>query len=374
MATGLYIHVPFCLARCDFCAFYLQVLREDRAQEFREALREEIALHAAARTLGGAEVDTVYFGGGTPTTLPAEELVGILERARSGLRVRPDAEICVEAHPDTVSRAGLGALVHAGFNRISFGVQTADSEELVTIGRPAVGSLPGKAVAAARAAGFQNVNLDLMYGLPGQTMDSWLATLDAAVSLDPTHVSCYALTIETGTKLDRDVRRGVTDDVDTELQNALEDAASRRLREAGFDRYEISNYCRTGAACRHNLLYWQGGDYLGLGPSAQSFVRGSRFGNVEHLSSYVQRLSQAQLPTERREQLDDEQRRREAVVFGLRMVDGISRELLEQIADQPWRERVGDLICEGLIEEHSGRVRLTAFGRRYADSVAVELL
>ncbi len=374
MATGLYIHVPFCLARCDFCAFYLQVLHEDRAREYRDALGRELDLHAVEHTLAGAQVDTVYFGGGTPTTLPADALVGILEKARSELRVRPDAEICVEAHPDTVSREGLRALVDAGFTRISFGVQSADEGELVTIGRPAVSRLPVQAVTAARDAGFQNVNLDLMYGLPGQTMETWLGTVDAALTLEPTHLSCYALTVETGTKLDRDVRRGLTGDVDTELQNALEDAGSRRLQEAGFHRYEISNYCRPGAACRHNLLYWQGGDYLGLGPSAQSFVRGSRFGNVEHLSAYVHRLNEAQLPIDEREQLDAEQRRREVVVFGLRMVDGISRDLFERTDDQVWRKRVGDLISEGLIEEHAGRVRLTAFGRRYADSVAVELL
>ncbi len=374
MATGLYIHVPFCLARCDFCAFSLQVLREDRAREYRQALSREIDLHAAARTLGGAHLDTVYLGGGTPTTLPADALVGILERVRSELRVQPDAEICLEAHPDTVSRDSLHTLVEAGFNRISFGVQSADGDELATIGRPTLAHLPAGAVKAAREAGFTNLNLDLMYGLPGQTLETWLATLDAALSLDPTHVSCYALTLETGTKLDRDVRRGLTGGVDAELQNALEEAAGRRLQEAGFERYEISNYCRPGSACRHNLLYWHGEDYLGLGPSAQSFVSGSRFGNVEHLSAYVQRLGQAQLPIDQREELDGEQRRREAVVFGLRLVDGIARELLEHTRDQAWRKRVGELVSEGLIEEHAGRVRLTALGRRYADTVAVELL
>lgn len=374
MPTGLYIHVPFCLARCDFCAFSLQVLHEDRAREYRRALVREIGLHAAERTLGGVELDTVYFGGGTPTTLPADELAGILERVRSALRVRPDAEICVEAHPDTVSREGLRALADAGFTRISFGVQSTHGGELVAIGRPAVAHLPAGAVKAAREAGFVNVNLDLMYGLPGQTMESWLGTVEAALSLGPTHVSCYALTVETGTRLERDVRRGLTDDPDTALQNAFEDAARRRLEDAGFDRYEISNYCRPGSACRHNLLYWRGDDYLGLGPSAQSFVRGSRFGNVEHLSAYVHRLAQDQLPVEEREELDAEQRRREAVVFGLRLVDGIDQALLKGMEDPAWRQRVAGLIAQGLIEERSGRVRLTDFGRRYADSVAVELL
>lgn len=374
MATGVYIHVPFCLARCDFCAFYLQVLHDDRARDYHAALLKEINLHAAEQTLSGAEVDTVYFGGGTPTTLPAEGLVAILDHVRSKLLVRPDAEVCVEAHPDTVSPADLRRLVDAGFNRISFGVQSAEGGELVAIGRPTLAALPAAAVHGAREAGFQNINLDLMYGLPGQTMDSWLGTVDAALSLGPSHLSCYALTVETGTKLDRDLRRGLTEDVDTMLQNALEDAASHRLQRAGYDRYEISNYCRPGAACRHNLLYWQGGDYLGLGPSAQSFVRGSRFGNVEHLSAYLRRIDQGELPIDARELLDDEQRRREAVVFGLRLVDGISRDLLEQAEDQAWRKRIGDLMGEGLIEEHAGRVRLTAFGRRYADTVAVELL
>lgn len=374
MSAGLYIHVPFCMARCDFCAFYLQVLREDRARRFVAALSEEIRLHAAAGTLGGRPLETVYFGGGTPTTLPADQLAVLLEQVRSDLGLGPGAEVCVEAHPDTISPAGLRRLAGAGFNRLSLGVQSAEASELATIGRPAEARLPRDTVAAAREAGFANVNLDLMYGLPGQTIESWLGTLDAVLALEPAHLSCYALTVEPGTKYARDVRLGVGTGPEAERQNTFEELADRRLREAGLIRYEISNYCRPGFACRHNLRYWQGEDYLGLGPSAQSLVQGRRFGNVEHLATYLERLAEGQLPIAEREELDEAQRRREAVVFGLRMIDGVSTELVEGGTDPGWAARVKELIDRGLLEEASGRVRLTAFGRRHADSVAVELI
>lgn len=376
MSVGLYIHVPFCKTRCHFCAFYLQIHREDKARQYRDSLEREIRLHASLSSLGSRSLETVYFGGGTPTTLDAEQLGGILESAREGFGFQDGAEVSVEAHPETVTAEGLRRLVQAGFNRISFGVQSMNEDELIRVGRPIASEGPtSPAVEAARAAGFRNINLDLIYGLPGQTSESWRTTLDKALSLEPTHLSCYALAIEERTRLQRRLQGGDPVEPDPGLQNALEDEAAGRLAAAGFERYEISNYSRAGYACRHNLLYWQGEDYLGIGPSAQSYLGGSRFGNVEDLTAYHRALSTGRLPVIETEILAPERRQREAVVFGLRLMSGVDLSNLHSLRnDEEWQDTLDRLIRRGLLEQRSGRLSLSDTGRRYADTVAVELL
>lgn len=374
MSLSLYIHVPFCKTRCHFCAFYLQIYREDRALAYLESLGREIRLHAQLNSLGGHSLDTVYFGGGTPTTLRPDELCKILKLIRACFGLQDNAEITLEAHPDTVTAEGLKCLVQAGFNRISFGVQSMDDSELLRIGRRTLGTFTHNAVTAARSAGFVNINLDLIYGLPGQTMRSWLSTLEETIELEPTHVSCYALMVEEGTKLHRDLRQGYGDEPDADLQNAMEDEAVRRLATAGFERYEISNYSRPGYACQHNQLYWRGEEYLGLGPSAQSYLNGCRFGNVEDLGTYHHTLESGNLPIQEREQLTPDQRQREAIVFGLRLIEGINLKGVQGTVDRTWEQTLDRLMDQGLLEERSGRVRMTERGRRFADSIAVELL
>nr|MBI3611929.1 radical SAM family heme chaperone HemW [Nitrospirota bacterium] len=374
MALGIYIHVPFCRTRCSFCAFYLRIHREDWAQAYVEALAREIRLYAAQDRLGGRLPDSLYFGGGTPTTLQPEQLVEIYALVRDSFGLARQAEVTVEAHPDSVTEEGLQTLRVAGFNRISFGLQSADEEELLQVGRKTDGASVNRAVAHARAAGFANLNLDLIYGLPGQTLASWHETLAQALALAPTHLSCYALTVEDKTHLQVSLHRGDLPEPDQDLQNTMEDQAALRLAEAGFDRYEISNYSRPGHACRHNLLYWQGGEYLGLGPSAQSYLNGCRFGNVEDLTAYRDQLASGRLATAQTEQLSPAQRQREALVFGLRLTDGVRLSgSLAQSADQ-WEQKLQRLKRDGLIELAADRVRLTALGRRFADQVAVELL
>src|SRR5437867_152936 len=374
MGLGLYLHVPFCKARCSFCAFYLQIHREDRALAYLESLSREIRLHAEMDCLNGRPLDTVYFGGGTPTTLSSNELSSVLEQVRHCSEVQKQAEVTLEAHPATVTKEGLRSLVHAGFNRISFGVQSMDDGELIRIGRRTPRHAAGIAVETARSAGFVNINLDLIYGLPGQTTESWRATLEETVALQPTHLSCYALTLEEGSKPHRDHRDGHSDEPDADLQNAMEDEAVRRLASAGFERYEISNYSRPGYACRHNQLYWRGEEYLGLGPSAQSYFNGCRFGNVDDLQAYHRSLESGNFPIQGREQLTPDQRRREAIVFGLRLIEGIDLGIVQDTTDRAWEQVLDRLMDQGLLEEQAGRVKMTERGRRFADSVAVELL
>jgi len=379
MPIGLYIHVPFCRTRCHFCAFYLRIHREDQARMYMESLAREIQLYATLNSLGGRQLDSVYLGGGTPTTLRPDQLCTILDLTRNDLGVQEGAEVTVEAHPDTVTEEGLRGLVSAGFNRISLGVQTLDDGELIRIGRRTLSASARAAVALARAAGFVNINLDLMYGLPRQTLESWLSTLEQAIALEPTHLSCYALTVEDGTRLRKDIGRGGRTEPDAVLQNAMEDDAVRRLATAGFERYEISNFSRAGYACRHNLHYWRGDDYLGLGPSAQSYLNGCRFGNVEDLEAYHRALEAGRAPVAESAHLSPEQRRREAVVFGLRLIEAINIAALRsgtrdgEVADE-WQRALHRLRDQGLLEERIGWIRLTDQGRRWVDSVAVELM
>jgi len=375
MRVGLYLHIPFCRARCHFCAFTLQIHREDRVQRYLRALEREIGLHADQRTLAGRRLDTVYFGGGTPTALTADQLIAILERVQAAFTLQPDPEVTVEAHPDTVTGEDLRRLAGAGFTRISFGAQSMNDAELLELGRRTSGDRTKAAVSLARAAGFTNISLDLIYGVPGQTMDNWLATLDAVLSLEPAHVSCYALTVEERTRLHLDVRRRDRAEPDAALQNEMEDAAAARLAAAGFIRYEISNYARPGFACRHNLLYWQGEDYLGLGPDAQSYLDGKRFGNLADVDGYCRSLAAGRLPLAASEVLSQEQRWRERIVFGLRLLEGVDRTLLCQAPlDRTWQRTLEHLTRRGLLEERAGKLRLTDQGRRFADSVAVELI
>lgn len=371
---GLYLHIPFCRQRCDFCAFYLEIHRDKRAASFVDALREEIRLYGKQDSARRHRVQSIYFGGGTPTTLSAEQIISLLEEIRQAFTVTDNAELSIEAHPATVSGRDLLQLAHAGFTRISFGAESMNDGEFASIGRPGTVDQTTQAVALARAAGFTNINLDLMYGLPGQTLASWTQTLDRIVTLDPSHISCYALTIEDNTALAQNIQRGHISAPDEQVQVAMDEVAHALLEQAGYQRYEISNYAKPGYACRHNLLYWTGGAYLGLGPSAQSYIDGQRFGNVADLEAYGHALGKRCLPVEALNHLTLPERLRDAVVFGLRLVRGIPTEELESHALRYGHcETLMGLRAQNLIEDDGRRSRLTAKGRQYADTVAERL-
>lgn len=371
---GLYIHIPFCRQRCHFCAFYLEVARSGRIDAFCTALEQEIRLHREQDTVAGRPLNTIYFGGGTPTAIPVQKLNSLLHLIRATWSISSAAEVTVEAHPSTVTADDLSALADAGFNRISFGAESMNNGDFGVIGRPGTVRDTDAAVAAARAAGFTNINLDLMYGLPGQTVASWISTLHALLALGPSHASCYALTIEEGTKLADDIARERIMKPDDSLQIEMESAAETLLTSAGFVRYEISNYAKPGSACRHNLLYWTDQDYLGLGPSAQSYVNGVRFGDIADLAAYMDLVGKGILPVIERTELSMSQQQRDALVFGLRLIDGLSRHAVKKTLSMPeTRAILEQLVAKGLIELNPDRLKLTPLGRRYADTVAGEL-
>jgi oxygen-independent coproporphyrinogen III oxidase len=371
---GLYLHIPFCRQRCHFCAFYLEAARAERIDAFCRALEQEIRLYSEHDLAAGRPLRSIYFGGGTPTAIPVRQLISLLDLLRAAWPVSPSVEITVEAHPATVMPDDLRALSDAGVTRLSFGAESMNQHDFHHIGRPGTVHDTEVAVARAKAAGFANINLDLMYGLPGQTMESWATTLDAALALGPAHLSCYALTIEEGTRLAHDIDRHLVAAPDEPLQIDMEAAAEEILASAGFRRYEISNYADPGWECRHNLLYWTDQDYLGLGPSAQSYVGGLRFGDIADLTAYIDSVHRGRLPVAERAQLSPAQQERDALVFGLRLIDGLSHDTVGRtLIDPESKARLDRLISQGLLEFSGDHLKLTRLGRRYADTVAGEL-
>ena len=371
---GIYLHIPFCRQRCDFCAFYLEIHREDRAETFVRSLLREIRLSTQQHVAAGRPIQSVYLGGGTPTALTAAQLLTILSEIRRHLTLTSDCEITVEAHPSTISRQDLVQLFQAGFTRISFGAESMEDDDLTRLGRPGSVDQTVVAVAEARAAGFTNINLDVMYGLPGQSLEGWQRTLTHCLTLAPSHLSCYALTVEEGTRLSSNILRGRSPAPDEDLQIEMDRAAQQILGNAGYERYEISNYAKPGYACRHNLLYWTNGEYLGLGPSAQSYLDGLRFGSVADLAVYNTSLMENRLPIQDRERLSEEEQLRDAVIFGLRLIQGIPSSLLHQHAKNYGHTAVtAQLLGEQLIAEDGERSKLSARGRLQADTIAGRL-
>ena len=371
---GLYLHIPFCRQRCDFCSFYLEIHRESRAEAFVRSLRHEIELSAQQHVTTNRPIQSVYFGGGTPTVLATTQLVEILSEIRTHLTLAADCEITIEAHPSTISEQDLVQLLQAGVTRLSFGAESMEDGDLDRIGRPGTVHETVGAMTRARAAGFTNINLDLMYGLPDQSLEGWWRTLAHCLTLKPTHVSCYALTVEEETKLASNIERRLSPAPDEGLQIEMDEAAQGILSDAGYERYEVSNYAQPGYACRHNLLYWTNGEYLGLGPSAQSYLNGIRFGNIADLAAYDTSLTANRLPIESRTRLSEEEQLRDAVIFGLRLIRGIpSHHLHQHAANYGHAAVTAQLLAQQLIEEHGERSRLSARGRLQADTIAGQL-
>lgn len=368
---GLYLHIPFCRQRCDFCAFYLEIHRVHRAETFVRSLMHEITLSALQHVAANRPIQSVYFGGGTPTVLAAAQLTSILSDVRTHFSLTSDCEITVEAHPSTIFEQDLIQLRQAGVTRMSFGAESMDNGELARIGRPGSVSEAVTAVTQARAAGFTNINLDVMYGLPGQRVESWQRTLAHCLALEPTHLSCYALTVEQGTKLASNIQRTRSQPPDEDLQIEMDEAAQRILGDAGYAQYEVSNYAKPEYACRHNLLYWTNGEYLGLGPSAQSYLDGTRFGNIADLAAYETSLAASRLPSEDRTKLSKEEQLRDAVIFGLRLIQGIpTRHLHQHAANYGHTAVTAELLAQQLIEEDGEYSRLSARGRLQTDTIA----
>ena len=363
---GLYLHIPFCKAKCIYCDFYSLPYSEEKMDAYSAALQRDLI-----RWAGEAKdhtVDTVYFGGGTPSYLGAERLCRLLETVFAHYRVDKNAEITTEANPDSAREvSALRRLREAGFNRISLGMQSASDDELRLIGRVHTHKETVEAVHAARAAGFGNVSLDLIYGLPEQTMAHWRENLQAAIALEPEHLSCYGLKIEEGTPLDRKKNTLRIPDDDEQAEEYL--ATVELLEKAGYAQYEISNFARPGRESRHNLKYWTMQEYLGFGPGAHSDFGGRRFAYARDLNAYIkgeEHLSESACPAER-------EREEERVMLALRTARGLDLSALMEDT----RDAVAVLyVCahQGLSKKENGRWRLTPQGFLVSNAVIVRVL
>lgn len=399
---GLYLHIPFCAARCGYCDFNTYLHEPELAHAYVDALCAETAAWGGRPEVRGRPAATVFFGGGTPSLLAPGEVARILGAVRAAFPPAPDAEVTratvdrrpstvppaflpapgaevtLEANPGTVDRARLAGFRAAGVNRLSLGVQAFQDRLLRVAGRDHTADEARRAVAEARVAGFANLSLDLIFALPGQTLDDWAATLAEAVALGPEHVSAYGLTYEDGTPFHRDRRAGRLKPVDEETEAVMFDLGIARLAAAGYEQYEISNFARPGFRSAHNQIYWRCGDYLGLGAGAHSCLEGRRFFNRRLPRDYVAAVRREGTARAGGEDLTPRQRLGEAMVLGLRLREGVDLEALTA-RFAPWglgpdAAALKRLDGAGLVEREGPRLRLTDRGIRLANEVFLALV
>ena len=373
-ALGVYVHVPFCVKRCGYCSFNTAPYREAAVPRFVRAVLAEIDRVADAPWAGAVSVATVFFGGGTPSLLSPDELGAVLDRLRARLRVAPGGEITVECNPDGLTRERLAGYRAAGVSRISLGVQSLDDGLLPALDRLHTAADARAAFAAARAAGFDNVSADLIYGLPGLDLPTWERTLSEVIAWEPDHLSAYALTVDEGSLWGAQGVAGLpVEDTVAEQYRLL----TRRARAAGFEHYEVSNYARAGRRSAHNQIYWRAEEYLALGPGACGFLGPVRYANARSVERYCGLLEAGQLPVASHERLTARQMLAERLFLGLRLADGIPADWLRERVDlEParlpsllaaWQER-------GLLTIAEGRARLTEHGFLLSDALFTELL
>jgi putative oxygen-independent coproporphyrinogen III oxidase len=352
VSFGVYVHVPFCARRCDYCDFATWVDRSHLMEAYAAACVTDLERRRLA------PATSVFFGGGTPSLLPGPLLVSILD----AIPRAPGAEVTVECNPESVDAAKLSAYRAAGVNRLSFGVQSMVPHVLASLGRVHDPAAVERAVALAREAGFDNFNLDLIYGADGETSDDWRRTLDDVLALDPPHISAYALTVEPGTPLGARVRQGEVAAPDDDDQADKYLAADAVLGAAGLEWYEISNWARPGRECRHNLLYWSQGDYDGIGCAAHGHTGGRRWWNVRTPERYIALVGAGGSTEAGWEELDPAARAEEALALGLRTRAGVAA------------AHVGDLVAAGLAERRADRLVLTRRGRLLGNEATARLL
>jgi oxygen-independent coproporphyrinogen III oxidase len=382
---GLYVHIPYCLSRCPYCDFNTYAVRSWPEDEYAEALRCELAAYAQTEPFAGRRVGTVFFGGGTPSLFRPATIASLLEHAEKCCGVAADAEITLEANPGTGDEARLADFRAAGVNRLSLGVQSFDDASLQKLGRHHSAADSLLALRSARAAGFDNLSLDLIYAIPGQDVAGCERDVAAAIEIAPEHVSAYGLTYEKGTPLERDRAAGRVVPVEEEVELAMYATARERLGAAGYTHYEISNYARPGRIARHNRAYWRGVSYLGLGAGAHSFAArsstgpgwGSRWSNVRDPNAYAARAKATGTAVADREELTRSQAMGEACWLGLRQREGLlASEFSERFGEslEEVYPQTGALIDEGLLAWRGERLALTDRGLELADSVFATLM
>lgn len=371
---GIYIHIPFCRSKCDYCDFYSLAGQENRMEEYQKALLAH--LREAAPTAAHIVVDTIYFGGGTPSYYGAKRIRELLLQIKKLYQVARDAEITVEGNPDSVDVRALGSLRRAGVNRLSLGMQSASPAELACVHRPHTAAQVDDAVAAARKAKLNNLSLDLIYGLPGQTEESWRSSVEHALSLKPEHVSCYGLKVEQGTPLAARIAAGeALPDDDVQADRYL--WTVERFKQAGFQQYEISNYAQPGYASRHNLRYWLMRPYLGFGPGAHSDFGGRRFSFVRDLERYMDGVLHGGSVLDSDDLIPSRERGSEYLMLRLRTAQGIEEWEYRRayfLDFAPIEARMREFQAHGWAEQVGERWRLTPEGFLLSNQLIGDLL
>ena len=372
---SLYVHVPFCVRKCLYCGFYSTQYAEQAADTFLSILGKEVA--GLAQDIRKDLCRTVYIGGGTPTTLSVAQIKDLASTIKASFPLMQDAEWTMEANPITVDSEKLAAMLECGVNRLSLGIQSCSNEVLQTLGRAHTAEQALIAFGLARSAGFRNIGIDLIYGVPGQTMQQWEGSLQQATLLKPEHISAYCLSLDEGSSYYLGAKAGKLSLPDDELVAQMYEQACRTLHAAGYARYEISNFSRPGFACKHNLNYWERGAYIGLGPGASSCVGNRRYANVADLQEYEQRLLNGLSPIGIEEVITNEDAAREAVMLGLRMSAGIDLHRFEQehgsVILQQLERNFTPLIAEGLLLCAEGCLKLTERGILLSDEVLARI-
>ena len=378
----VYVHIPFCRVRCGYCDFntYTATELQDASQSnFADVLIKEIRLSRGvirAAEVASRPITSVFFGGGTPTQLPAADLVKILSELRDVFGLADNCEVTTEANPDNIDESYLAELVEGGFNRISFGMQSAVPEVLATLERTHNPDSVAKNVAIAKKLGFQT-SVDLIYGAPGETMEQWQSSVEAALAMNSEHISAYALIVEPATKLARQIRSGEKPEPDEDLQADKYEWLDQRLAKAGFNWYELSNWSKNeSAASAHNIAYWAGQDWWGFGPGAHSHVAGKRWSNMKHPTTYAKLLGEGILPSQDGEQLGNQEMLEERAMLELRLSGGLDLSVIHEL-NPSYQKAVSELVGTELIDgvaAISGRAVLTLKGRLLADFVLRKLL
>jgi oxygen-independent coproporphyrinogen-3 oxidase len=372
---AVYAHVPFCRRLCAYCDFYSVVPGEGAIPPLVEALLREIGQHSGRPDLA---VETIFVGGGTPTALPAHELRRLLDRLRALASPEGALEFTVEANPETVTPEIVQTLVTAGVNRVSLGAQSFDPADLALLERGHRPDQVTEAVTRCRVAGIARISLDLIFAVPGQTLASWLASLNAALALRTQHLSCYSLTFEPGTRLFERRRAGLVRPVDEDLDAAMAERTIDTLTAAGYVHYEISNFALPGYQCRHNLAYWHNQPYLGIGPAAAGLLDGVRYRNVADVAAYTAAVTAGHSPRSEEERRSPEQRARETAMLELRLIEGIDRRRFAQRYGHDPVELFAEPVrrhgARGLLEVTTRNLRLTRPGLLLADLVIADFL
>lgn len=373
--AGIYIHIPFCRQACNYCNFHFSTSLHYK-NDFVAALLREIELHSKANYLQSQSIETIYFGGGTPSILQIEELEQIMQQLHQYFSVDASAEITLEANPDDVTDEKLQGWKQLGINRLSIGIQSLFEEDLRWMNRAHTAAEAKQVISKARVAGFNSFTVDLIYGTPGLTDEKWLYNLNWVLQQNINHISCYALTVEEKTPLDKQIRHQQKQDVDPEQQSRQFLLLMDHLQQAGFEHYEISNFAKPGYRSKHNSSYWKGVHYLGLGPSAHSFNGSSRQWNIANNQLYIQSLKRETLAFER-EELTTTQQLNEYIMTSLRLMEGTD---LDYISQQFGNDKSTELKTassafedKGLLTVTNNHLILTKEGKLFADAIASDL-